>query len=135
MGRSAGGSGGCTRRHGVAANAAPVMALLCALLGHAGPALALTPSSATVIPAIGAAGQGTAITALVSGGGEKPGGTVTVSFGDGATSPPVTLADGTATVIHIYAGPGSYGVTVSYSGDDTFAPSTGIGTATVNLYP
>jgi len=135
MRSSDGESGGRMRRRDVLRNAAaPILALLCALLVSAEPALALTPSSTTVMAAVGAAGQGTAITVLVSGG-DKPGGTVTVSFGDGATDPPVPLANGSATVIHIYAGPGSYSVTVSYSGDDTFAPSTGIGIATVNFYP
>jgi Bacterial Ig-like domain (group 3) len=136
MRSSGGGLGGRTRPHCVLRNAAvaPMLALLGALLVRAEPALALTPSSTTVIPAVGAAGQGIPITVLVSGG-DKPGGTVTVNFGDGATSPPMPLADGAATVIHIYAGPGSYGVTVNYSGDDSFAPSTGIGTATVNFYP
>jgi hypothetical protein len=135
MRSSDGGSGGRTRRREAGRNAAAaILVLLCALLVRAEPGLALTPSSTTVLPAVGAAGQSIAITVLV-GGGDKPGGTVTVSFGDGATNPPVPVADGTATVFHIYAGPGGYGVTVSYSGDDAFAPSTGIGTATVSFYP
>jgi hypothetical protein len=137
MGPSRDGSAGgaSARRNGAWRNAALALAAFCALLGLAAPARALTSSSTTVIPAMGAAGQGTAITVIVSGGGEKPSGTVTLDFGDGSTSPPVTLTDGTAVVIHIYAGPGSYPVTANYGGDASFEPSTGIGNVIVSFAP
>jgi hypothetical protein len=120
-------------RHGVWRSAAPALAALCGLLGLAAQALTLTKSITTVLPATGTAGPGVVITVFVKGDGGTPSGTVSVNFGDGTGILPVRLAGGTATVPHPYVMPGSYAVTATYGGDGTFAPSTGIGTATVRL--
>ncbi|MEU5811902.1 Ig-like domain-containing protein, partial [Streptomyces sp. NPDC047718] len=75
----------------------------------------------------------TATVAPVAPGAGTPSGTVTFTFGDGSAPQTVALTGGTATATHAYAtSSGSpFTVTAAYSGEVSFAASSGSDTQTV----
>jgi hypothetical protein len=89
--------------------------------------VAVAPGSTTI-----AVSQSLSVPVTVSGSNGTPTGTVTLS-GDGYTSPAEQLTNGTYTfTIPAYSlSGGSQTLTVSYSGDSTYAPASGSGTVTV----
>ncbi|MFG2533013.1 Ig-like domain repeat protein [Streptomyces sp. NPDC048516] len=87
-----------------------------------------TAVSSTPDPAV--VGEPVAFTAVVTGVPPTtgtPSGIVTFDFGDGSAPVPAALADGTATVSHVYtdAAATPYAVTATYGGDVFFTPSSG----------
>jgi len=100
--------------------------------------LSLPPSTMTLSssPDPAAMGQSVAFTATVTtnnlGHTGTPTGTVTIDFGDGATTT-ATLAAGTVTINHAYALGGAFTATATYSGDSNFsAISASTGEQVVN---
>ncbi|MEV6569284.1 Ig-like domain repeat protein [Streptomyces kronopolitis] len=91
-------------------------------------AVSTTVLSAAPSPSVtGQAVTFAAVVAAVPPGAGTPTGTVTFDFGDG--TPPITLplTDGTAATTHAYssAAASPYPVTLTYSGDTNFLPSSG----------
>ncbi|MFK0261389.1 Ig-like domain repeat protein [Streptomyces angustmyceticus] len=90
----------------------------------------------TVAPDTSVPGQPVTVTATLSAsapGAGTPTGTVTVDFGDGTAPVAVPLVGGAATVTHAWAGTAGspYVVTVAYSGDTDFGPTSATGSHTV----
>ncbi|MGA4951168.1 Ig-like domain repeat protein [Streptomyces lydicamycinicus] len=97
---------------------------------------AATTTTVSALPTPSVTGQPVDLTATVSAvapGAGTPTGTVTFDFGDGTPALTAPLTDGTATLTHAWdSTSGSpYTVTIAYSGDADFSPSTGTGTQTV----
>ncbi|WP_431952346.1 Ig-like domain repeat protein, partial [Actinacidiphila sp. bgisy167] len=91
-------------------------------------AQAATTTTVTATPDPSVTGQSIAFVARVAPdapGAGVPTGTVTFDFGDGQPPVSVPVSGGTAVAEHTYSAAGPYPVSVSYSGDLAFAPSTG----------
>jgi hypothetical protein len=96
---------------------------------------ASTITEVTSSPNPSVAGQSATFTATVTANAPStatPTGTVSVDFGDGTTSAPTNLVNGSATVSHAFTGPGTFNVTATYAGTTSFAASVSTVTQTVN---
>ncbi|MFE6739323.1 Ig-like domain repeat protein, partial [Streptomyces tubercidicus] len=96
----------------------------------------LSETTVSSLPDPSVTGQPVDITATVSAAGPgagTPTGTVAFDFGDGTVPVTAHVTDGTATVSHAWATTSGspYALTVVYSGDADFSPSTGTGSQTV----
>ncbi|MFE2188881.1 Ig-like domain repeat protein, partial [Streptomyces sp. NPDC059455] len=95
---------------------------------------AVAPAATTTVvtssPTPSAVGQTVTLIARVAPvppGAGAPTGTVTFDFGDGTTTATTPVANGVATTTHAYISTAGspYTITATYSGDDSFATSTG----------
>ncbi|MFJ9469872.1 Ig-like domain repeat protein [Streptomyces caniferus] len=93
-----------------------------------------TTTTVTSTPDPSVSGQSVTIRATVSAASGTPTGAVTFTFGDGTGSAIAPVSAGVATVTHTYTGTTGSPFTISaaYSGNDSFAASSGTDTQTVN---
>jgi len=92
----------------------------------------VTPTVTLTVPASAVAGASVTMSAMVTGTGGTPTGTVT--FKDGTTTLSVqTLSGGAASYTTSSLTAGAHSITVSYSGDSLFAAATTTSTQTITI--
>ena len=91
-----------------------------------------TSSSTLSTPPSVAVGQSITYNVTVSGAGVPPGGTATVSFGDG-TQANISISGGVGSVNHSYSTAGNYQASVNYSGDTNYNSSNAAAASATNI--